>query len=415
MRGKHCDGNYLMPNRKSPTRRNRPARIFGFLFFLVLLAAGLLLGAESRLTLRRDSAGDVTAVNAWAFAGRWALISHAVKHLREVKFQEMSLSGDERRLGVCRDGFGWSNTPEVMALVGDGSFTYPYHDDAGLIRGFLKNTRNAELVLTHPIDVRRKVASWVLLTVVALSVVGWIWKMVLGRDPLRGAERSVKPLPPALGGAVFVGGMALVLWFFLAGQTVFGPLATKKVKLLMDSAAQDNGEGIAQAAREGVFIDTRDGQSMTALMLAVRAGAAHAVDALLNAGANPNLRANDDDTALMMAIHMNHGPLALRLLDANVDIGISDSNGRTALHASAERADAAVLRLLLKGGADVNAPDNHGWTPLFFAAASGSGDAVRVLLDAGADPGRKLPDGRTAADLGSFAGELGERLRGVRQ
>jgi hypothetical protein len=209
------DRNYLMPNRQSPTRQSRQARFFGFLFFLVLLAAGLLLGTESRLTLRRDSAGEVTAMNAWVFAGQWTLISHSLKHLREVKFEEMRLSGDERRSGVYRDGFGWSNTPEVMALAGDGRFTYPYHDDAGLIRGFLKNARNRELVLTHPIDVRRKVASWVLLTVAALSVAGWIWKMALGRDPLQGAERSVKPLPPVLGGAVFVGGIALLLWFFL--------------------------------------------------------------------------------------------------------------------------------------------------------------------------------------------------------
>jgi ankyrin repeat protein len=197
----------------------------------------------------------------------------------------------------------------------------------------------------------------------------------------------------------------------LTGQNVFGPLATRKVKLLMDSASQDNGEGILKAAHDGVFIDCRDGQSMTALMLAVRAGAAHAVDALLNAGANPNLRANDDETALMMAIQMKRAPLALRLLDANADVGISDSNGRTALHASAERGDAATLRLILKAGADVNAADNHGWTPLCFAAGSGSGDAVRALLDAGADPGKKLPDGRIAADLGKFEGELGERLR----
>jgi hypothetical protein len=400
-----------MPDSKNPAPRSGPAKIVGFIFFVALLVAGLLLGTQSKLTLTRDPAGPVTAVNTWTFAGRRTLISHSVSNLREVKFEEMSLSEEERRSGAYRDGFGRTNVPETLVLVGDSKFTYPYHDDAGLIRGFLNNPRNAELVLAHPVDIRRTVASWALLALAALSVVGWIVKMLLGRDPLRGAERSVKPLPPAIGGAVFIGSIALLAWFFLAGNQFFGPLATRKVKLLMNSATQDNAAGIVEAAREGVFLDGRDGQGMTALMLAVRAGAAHSVDALLNAGANPNLRDNSDETALVMAIHMKHVPLAVRLLDANSDVSVANSNGRTALHASAERGDAATMRLILKAGADANLADSHGWTPLFFAALSGSGDAVKALLDAGADASRKLPDGRIAADLASFDGELGQRLR----
>jgi len=372
-----------------------------------LVVAGLLLGAQSKLTLTRDAAGAVTAINAWAFAGRQALISHSVANLREVKFEERSLTEDERRSSTSR-----SRARQIMVLVGDGQFAYPYQEDAGLIRSFLNNSRNAELVLSHPIDIRRKVASWLLLTLAALSAAGWIVTLILGRDPLKGVDRSVKPLPPAVGGSIFLGSVVLIAWFFMAGHHFFGPLATRKVKLLMDSATHDNAAGIVEAARSGVLIDTRDDQGMTALMLAVRAGGAHAVDALLNAGANPNLRADAEDTALMMAIHMRRPLLAVRLLAANPDVGISDSNGRTALHAAAERGDAAMVRLILKAGADVNLADSHGWTPLFFAAASSSEDAVRALLDAGADTTWKLPDGRIAADLASFGGELGQRLRG---
>jgi ankyrin repeat protein len=72
-----------------------------------------------------------------------------------------------------------------------------------------------------------------------------------------------------------------------------------------------------------------------------------------------------------------------------------------------------MVRLMIKAGAEVNAIDSHGWTPLFFAATSGSEDAVRVLLDAGADTTWKLPDGRCAADLANFGGELGQRLHGA--
>jgi len=282
-----------MPKPNKPAPPNIAARIVGFIIFLALLVAGLLLGTQSKLTLTRDAAGSVTAINAWTFAGRQTLISHSVANFREVKFEEMSLTEEERRSSTSQ-----SRARQIMVLVGDGQFAYPYQEDAGLIRSFLNNSRNPELVLGHPIDIRRKVASWLLLTLVALSAAGWIVTL-------------------------------------------------------------------------------------------------------------------SEDTALMMAIQMRRPALAFRLLDASPDLGISDSNGRTPLHAAAERGDAAMVRLMLKSGADVNLADSHGWTPLFFAAASGSEDAVRALLDAGANTTRKLPDGRIAADLASFGGELGQRLRGA--
>jgi hypothetical protein len=401
-----------------PSSRTRPARrrdtIAGLLFLAVLLVAGLLLGAKSTLTLRRDASGAVTAVNAWRFAGRVTLISHSVTGLREVRFEADTLSDSDRRSSSGRSLLGPAKRPEHAVLIGsDGQFSYSYRDDVGLIQGFLRNPRNAALTLTHPVDIRRTVASWILLTVVVLGITGWIWKLILGRDPLAGAERSVTPLPPAIGQTLFVAGFAVIVWFFLAGQNVFGPLATRKVKLLTESSTHDDAAGIARSVHEGVDLDCRDGQGMTALMLAVRAGAAHAVDALLAAGANANLRTSADETALLMAIHLRHPALAAQLFHASPDLSVADSDGRTALHAAAELGDVPTLRLLLSAAAnsDVNQPDNYGWTPLFFAAASGRPEAVQTLLAAGADPQRKLPDGRTAADVGRTAGEAAEAYR----
>ncbi len=371
-----------MPEIPNRIPRRRGNEIVGILFLAVALAAGLLLGTESTLTLRRDARGSVTAVNAWRYAGRVTLIAHSVTGLREVRFEKPNLNASERRSSSSGSLFGPSSPRDQMVLVGDGRFAYPYQDDQGLIRGFLDNPRNAELVLSHPVNIRRTVASWVLLGFAALGVAGWICKLALGRDPLAGAEHSVKPLPPAIGQTIFVSGVLLLLWFFLAGHHVFGPLATRKVKLLMTSATHDDPAGIARAVREGVFVDCRDGQGMTALMLAVRAGAAGAVEALLQAGANPNLRTSSDETPLLMAIHTGRAGLAAR-----------------------------SLTLILKAGADVKQPDNYGWTPLFFAAAGGHGEAVRTLLAAGADARRTLPDGRTVADLGRSYPEVSEALQ----
>jgi len=59
-------------------------------------------------------------------------------------------------------------------------------------------------------------ASFVLLTLAGLTTIGAVWQQVAGRDPLSGAPRKVRPLPPAIGRAVFVGGIAVLFWFFTA-------------------------------------------------------------------------------------------------------------------------------------------------------------------------------------------------------
>ena len=70
-------------------------------------------------------------------------------------------------------------------------------------------------------------------------------------------ERRVKPLPPAIGATVFLAGIVALGWFFLAGHNVFGPVATRKVRLLMESAKSDNAAGIAMAASQGLYINFR--------------------------------------------------------------------------------------------------------------------------------------------------------------
>jgi hypothetical protein len=295
--------------------------------------------------------------------------------------------------------FGQLVVPEQLFLVGATTVAYPYGDDLSLIRAFISNRRQTTSTVRHPVDIRRQVASWALLALAIAIVIGWIVTLVMGRDPLAGAPDRVTPLPPAVGTAVFLGAIAAGGWFFMAGHHVFGPVATAKVRLLTSAASQNNAAGIREAAARGVFIDVRDGQGMTALMLAARADAVDAVDALLNAGAAPDARDNNDNTALMWAIQMDKALAATRLLDAPIDVAAADLNGRTALHLASSRGEATSVARLLKAGADPKQPDAHGWPPIIFAATSGSVETVRALLAAGADPRVRLPDNRTAADL----------------
>ncbi|MBI5074936.1 MAG: ankyrin repeat domain-containing protein [Nitrospirae bacterium] len=379
--------------------RRGTARIIGIIFILIMLAAGLMLGTESTLSLRRDDNGAVTAVNAWRIGGHITLLKRTVRNLREVKMQAVSLTEQEKRSSAYRNTFGMLSVPEQVVLLGDSMLPYPYREDFSLIRAFLGNKAKKAASLLHPLDIRRKVASWVLLAFAVFSIAGMIVKMVTGRDPLANAPRKVKPLPPAVGQAVFICTIVVLIWFFSAGHRVFGPVAANKVRQLFESAKADNAAGIEKAARTGVFPDVRDDQGTTALIVAARMGAAKAAEALLRAGANPDASDLSDNTALLLAVRGSHVDTAMLLLDAGADAGLADMNGRNALHMAAEGGDPAMIRLMLKAGLKVDGADAHGWTPLFFAAASGSADAVTTLLNAGADARKKLPDGRTPVDL----------------
>jgi hypothetical protein len=129
-------------------------KVVGFTFILAVLLGGLYLGTESTMHLKREASGSITAVNAWRFAGRFALLTHSVTGLRVAKMQEVDLSERERRSTAHRDVLGRLEVLEQLLLIGDTQIAYPYHEDLSLIRAFINNPRNAESLLTHPADVR---------------------------------------------------------------------------------------------------------------------------------------------------------------------------------------------------------------------------------------------------------------------
>lgn len=379
---------------RKPHQR-RANQVAGAFFILLFLAAGLLLGTQSTLVLKRDDAGAVTASNQWRWAGRLTLISRTVTNLREARMVRVSLSESERR----SSSLGMRSHPEELVLIGDNQIAYPYRADLSLIRAFLANPRKHEVVVTHPVDIRRTVSSWFLLGLALASIVGWMVTLALGRDPLAKSARTVKPLPPAIGTAVFLGVIALLIAFFNLGHVFFGPLAKRKVDLLMNSAAVNDPTGVEEAVRAGVFVDVRDGQGETPLMLAARNGALQAAQALLAAQANPDLSDMGDNSALIRAVQGNHLDLVLLLLDAGADFRGVDANGRTPLFLAAWQGNAVMAGHLLRVGSDPHARDAQGWTPLFAAAADGDLATVQALLLAGADPGYQLADGQRAADF----------------
>jgi len=146
-------------------------------------------------------------------------------------------------------------------------------------------------------------------------------------------------------------------------------------------AARNAAATVRQLLAEGHQADERDPAGLTALIWAARAGAVDAMTALLDAGADPNLRDGRHGwTPLMHAIHKRH-PDAVRLL---LERG-ADPNERTdaftPLMMAAAEADAIYARLLLDYAADPHARGNGGATALSQAVSGGAlSDIDRPLL-----------------------------------
>jgi ankyrin repeat protein len=146
-------------------------------------------------------------------------------------------------------------------------------------------------------------------------------------------------------------------------------------------------------------------------------GDAEAVRDALVAGQDVDAFAPDGFTTLGLAVFFGHPGLAAALIEAGADVNLRARNaqGVGPIHAAVARADVATLERLLAKGADANAPQQQGVTPLHGAAAAGSAAAAGLLLLYGADVAARMEGGKTAADMARERGhpELAVRLEAV--
>jgi len=134
---------------------------------------------------------------------------------------------------------------------------------------------------------------------------------------------------------------------------------------------------------------------LTALLYAVRDGCYDCVEALLAAGADPNVPTPEGVTALLIALDNDHNDVAKLLLDRGANPNVWDWWGRTALYIVVDRKEGGSSRGLNPGGRSVvDAPKRDA---VLAAAARASGrppvpdmEIVNALLAAGVDPSPEL-------------------------
>ena len=200
---------------------------------------------------------------------------------------------------------------------------------------------------------------------------------------------------------------------------------------LMSVAAANNREMVDFLLKNGADIDFQEADGYSALMQACMTGSDRSVEALLEAGANPNLKtrenpamktrkgttalyiacrrrnekivnlllrfkadpniALDDDgtTPLIVACNFSYYNIVRLLLDSNADVNTKVEGAIrkiTALHIAAYDNDTELISLLLDAKADVNVCDANNVTPLHLVCLHENEEALQKLLQAGANP-----------------------------
>ncbi|OTA66571.1 ankyrin, partial [Hypoxylon sp. EC38] len=131
-------------------------------------------------------------------------------------------------------------------------------------------------------------------------------------------------------------------------------------------------------------LEMLDSSKSTPLMMAVKSERITKI--LLDRGANPNVRPDDNYPALVHAVRAGHTE-AVRLLvqygaeiDPPDDFGIGDDMGRQPLHLAALRGNRDIVSVLLASGVSATAKSKDGRNAVSWAAQGANIDILNDLL-----------------------------------
>ena len=152
---------------------------------------------------------------------------------------------------------------------------------------------------------------------------------------------------------------------------------------------------------ENENLDIKDSYGWSPIHYATNRDLIEAMRALLEKGANPNIKTSDRSPVapLHLAVY-GEVDMVILLLEHQADVNIQTGHYKfTPLHFAAEWGEPEITSILLENGADHSIKDRLlGWTALDGATSREKLQNVNLLLDAGAEPNRN-PDERTTFDI----------------
>lgn len=125
---------------------------------------------------------------------------------------------------------------------------------------------------------------------------------------------------------------------------------------------------------------------------------------------NMGLKVDDCDdwgqTALHLAIEKNKKKLAVALIDFGADVNVKDANGRQPIHIAAEHGWDSILDFLIERGVNINSADSYMSSPFHFAAWNNKSSIAYTLIKAGCDVETRDYCGETAKEVAEFRSSL---------
>ncbi|KAH6663685.1 ankyrin repeat-containing domain protein, partial [Halenospora varia] len=179
------------------------------------------------------------------------------------------------------------------------------------------------------------------------------------------------------------------------------------IRLLLDAHANPNrvygddtyGTALQAAAYEGTLSNvellvergakinaSQCGKYGSALQAACHADSRDVVQYLLAKGVNPNVRGGPLTYPIIAATNFGYGTIVEYLVAAGADVNVKneEDNGSALINAAMEL-PLAIIQLLIERGANIHDVDNDGDNALTAAAAAGDGETLVYLMDKGAD------------------------------
>lgn len=163
------------------------------------------------------------------------------------------------------------------------------------------------------------------------------------------------------------------------------------------AAVEKKNHGLAQALINrgaDVNVKTKSGESL--LMVAAYQGDWQTAVVLEQAGAKA-----DADTGLFVATVKGDTIAVAKLMASGANPNAKDKDGDSVLVYAVSYERLPIMKLLIEGGADVNARNKKDTTVLMWAASCDRAKAVQMLLEHGADVKAKDKVGQTVINYRS--------------
>ncbi|CBN58107.1 hypothetical protein OSCI_3620030 [Kamptonema sp. PCC 6506] len=167
----------------------------------------------------------------------------------------------------------------------------------------------------------------------------------------------------------------------------------KAVEKLIDATMDGNLKKVQNLIASGADVNSIGSCNRTAMSLAIQMGQIPIIQALLDAGANPNLPDETDEgladnSPLMEAVSTffatNRPEMVRLLIQRGANVNQQDSQGQTALMHALGYSDIGAIEALIEAGADLNIRDCDGNTALMIAEFRELSKPANIFKQAGA-------------------------------